>query len=40
MVGNPICKQIPWENNPEHFAAWKEVFGFYQIIILYELMLF
>lgn len=24
MEGNPICRQIPWENNPEYLAAWKE----------------
>lgn len=24
MVGNPICKQIDWDDNEEFFAAWKE----------------
>ena len=24
MEGNPICRQIPWENNAEYLAAWKE----------------
>ena len=23
MVGNPICLQIPWETNNEHFEKWK-----------------
>lgn len=23
MVGNPICYQIPWTTNEEHFLAWK-----------------
>ena len=22
MVGNPICKQIPWDNNEEFYLAW------------------
>jgi len=25
MEGNPLCKQIPWEDNPDHLLAWKEV---------------
>jgi cryptochrome len=27
MVGNPVCKQIPWKVDPEdeHFVAWKNV---------------
>ena len=25
MVGNSVCKQIPWKSNPEHLAAWREV---------------
>ena len=25
MVGNAICKQIPWDNNPKHLEAWTEV---------------
>ncbi|KXZ45826.1 hypothetical protein GPECTOR_50g620 [Gonium pectorale] len=24
MAGNPICKQIPWDDNEEFFNAWKE----------------
>jgi cryptochrome len=24
MEGNPICRQIPWDSNPELTAAWKE----------------
>ncbi|CAL8094569.1 unnamed protein product [Orchesella dallaii] len=24
MEGNSICKQIPWDDNPEYFQAWKE----------------
>lgn len=24
MVGNPICRQIPWDDNPELLAAWTE----------------
>lgn len=24
MVGNPMCKQIPWDRNPAFLAAWKE----------------
>lgn len=24
MVGNPICRQIPWRSDPEHLAAWTE----------------
>ena len=24
MVGNPVCRQIPWENNQEYLDAWKE----------------
>jgi hypothetical protein len=24
MVGNPLAKQIPWDTNPTHLAAWKE----------------
>jgi cryptochrome len=24
MIGNPICRQIPWEENPEMLAAWTE----------------
>ncbi|XP_010146875.1 PREDICTED: cryptochrome-1-like [Eurypyga helias] len=24
MVGNPICLQVDWENNPEHLRAWRE----------------
>eukprot|EP00953_Heterococcus_sp_UTEX-ZZ885_P023858 13090-Heterococcus_DN1.PRE.1 len=24
MEGNALCKQIPWDNNPEFLAAWKE----------------
>ncbi len=24
MIGNPICRQIPWEENPELLAAWTE----------------
>jgi len=23
MVGNPICRQIPWETNQEYLSAWK-----------------
>jgi hypothetical protein len=22
--GNPICRQIKWDNNDEFFKAWKE----------------
>lgn len=27
MIGNPVCKQIPWKIDPEdeHFVAWKNV---------------
>jgi cryptochrome len=24
MAGNPICKQIPWDNNEEFYRAWDE----------------
>ncbi|PNH10276.1 (6-4)DNA photolyase [Tetrabaena socialis] len=24
MVGNPICKQIPWDTNEEFYNAWRE----------------
>nr|KAG5702948.1 hypothetical protein BaRGS_034721 [Batillaria attramentaria] len=24
MEGNPVCRQIPWDTNPEYLAAWKE----------------
>eukprot|EP00899_Mesostigma_viride_P013301 jgi/Mesvir1/21972/Mv08637-RA.1 len=24
MEGNPICRQIPWDNDPELMAAWNE----------------
>ena len=24
MVGNPKCRQIPWDNNEEYMRAWKE----------------
>ncbi len=24
MEGNPICKQIPWDNNAEFYRAWEE----------------
>lgn len=24
MVGNPVCKQIPWDHNPEFVKAWEE----------------
>jgi cryptochrome len=24
MEGNPICRQIPWDNTPPLLAAWKE----------------
>jgi len=24
MVGNPICRQIPWEDDPARLAAWEE----------------
>ena len=24
MVGNPICRQIPWKNNDAHLKAWTE----------------
>jgi cryptochrome len=24
MEGNPLCKQIPWDNSSELVAAWKE----------------
>ena len=24
MKGNPICRQIPWDNNEEYLTAWKE----------------
>ncbi|XP_049655888.1 cryptochrome-1-like isoform X4 [Accipiter gentilis] len=24
MVGNPICLQVDWDNNPQHLCAWKE----------------
>ena len=24
MVGNPICRQIDWDTNPEYLAAWEE----------------
>ncbi|GLC76277.1 hypothetical protein PLESTF_001761600 [Pleodorina starrii] len=24
MVGNPLCKQIDWDTNEEHLAAWRE----------------
>jgi cryptochrome len=23
MVGNPVCKQIPWDHNPEFVSAWE-----------------
>lgn len=25
MIGNPICVQVPWNNNPEALAKWAEV---------------
>ena len=24
MVGNPICRQIDWEDNDVHLTAWSE----------------
>ena len=24
MVGNPICRQIDWDTNPDYLAAWEE----------------
>ncbi|KAG2432367.1 hypothetical protein HYH02_012940 [Chlamydomonas schloesseri] len=24
MAGNPVCKQIDWDDNPEFLAAWRE----------------
>lgn len=24
MVGNPVCCQVPWDDNQEHFQAWSE----------------
>ena len=24
MAGNPICRQIDWDENEAHLAAWKE----------------
>ncbi len=24
MAGNPVCRQIDWQENPEHLAAWRE----------------
>jgi cryptochrome len=24
MEGNPVCRQIPWDDNPEYLAAWSE----------------
>lgn len=24
MLGNPLCKQIPWDSNPDFLAAWRE----------------
>ncbi|NWW99087.1 CRY1 protein, partial [Caloenas nicobarica] len=24
MVGNPICLQVEWDNNPQHLHAWRE----------------
>lgn len=24
MVGNPLCRQIPWDDNPDYLAAWSE----------------
>ncbi|TRY67619.1 hypothetical protein TCAL_02907 [Tigriopus californicus] len=24
MKGNPLCKQIPWDDNPEYLKAWSE----------------
>ncbi|KAJ9534555.1 hypothetical protein QJQ45_022092, partial [Haematococcus lacustris] len=24
MAGNPLCRQIPWQSNPQHLAAWRE----------------
>ncbi|KTG01551.1 hypothetical protein cypCar_00030072 [Cyprinus carpio] len=26
MEGNPHCVQVDWDKNPEHLAAWREVF--------------
>jgi cryptochrome len=23
MENNPICRQIPWDNNPEYLEAWR-----------------
>ena len=25
MLGNPLCKQIPWSNDDENLLAWKQV---------------
>ena len=25
MLGNPLCKQIPWSNDEEKLLAWKQV---------------
>ncbi|NXC78535.1 CRY2 protein, partial [Anhinga anhinga] len=24
MVGNPVCLQVDWDDNPQHLRAWKE----------------
>ncbi|XP_072740903.1 cryptochrome-2-like [Ciconia boyciana] len=24
MVGNPVCLQVDWDNNPQHLCAWRE----------------
>ncbi|XP_040472015.1 cryptochrome-2-like isoform X4 [Falco naumanni] len=24
MVGNPVCLQVDWDNNPQHLQAWRE----------------
>uniref|UniRef100_A0A8C0AYR1 Photolyase/cryptochrome alpha/beta domain-containing protein n=1 Tax=Buteo japonicus TaxID=224669 RepID=A0A8C0AYR1_9AVES len=24
MVGNPVCLQVNWDNNPQHLRAWRE----------------
>eukprot|EP00958_Prasinococcus_capsulatus_P030379 scaffold8094_cov376-Prasinococcus_capsulatus_cf.AAC.1 len=28
MVGNRICKQVPWDHNPEYIKAWEEGMAF------------
>ncbi|KAM6044794.1 cryptochrome-2-like isoform 2-T2 [Theristicus caerulescens] len=25
MIGNPVCLQVDWDDNPQHLRAWREV---------------